>query len=269
MKDLAGKVVAVTGAASGIGRALAQCLAQEGAALALADIDAAGLARTADGIDGSPRVTTHVVDVSDPEAVAGYARAAREQHGAVDVVINNAGVATVATVEASTYDDFAWVLGVNLWGTIHGVKAFLPLLRERPEAHIVNISSVAGYLPFPTNGPYSVSKYGVTALSETLMAELWGTSIHVSCVHPGGVKTAISRNTRYTTADDHAQFERMARLTPARAARIIVKGIKRNRRRILVGADARLMALFRWLFPIRTLGLVSWMWRRMTAGRTG
>ena len=154
MRDLWGKVVVLTGAGSGIGRALALRLGGEGARLALCDADGAGLTRTARLVEGSPKVTTHVVDVADRRAVGQFAVAVEREHGAVDVLINNAGVACVATVEEATDDDFAWVMGVNLWGVIHAVRVFLPLLRARPQAHIVNVASVNSFIPFPANGPY-------------------------------------------------------------------------------------------------------------------
>lgn len=165
MQDLSGKVVALTGAASGIGRALAVGLASEGAHLALGDIDAEGLRTTAGMCGHGPTVTTHVVDVADRSAVEAFARAVVRDHGGVDLLVNNAGIGCVATVEQSTHDDFARVLGVNLWGVIHGVQVFLPLLRQRPEAQIVNVASVNSFVPFPTSGPYNISKFGVDALS--------------------------------------------------------------------------------------------------------
>jgi NAD(P)-dependent dehydrogenase (short-subunit alcohol dehydrogenase family) len=262
MRDLSAKVVALTGAASGIGRALAVRLADEGAELALGDVDEAGLRRTAELAGRSPRVTTHVVNVSDRVAVERYAQAAHEQHGRVDAIINNAGVGCVATVEDATYDDFDWVLGVDLWGVIHGVKAFLPLLRKRPEAWIVNVGSVNSFLPFPTSAPYNIAKFGVEALSETLMMELSGTAIGVSCVYPGGIKTDIARRARHTTEADVAGFERRALTTADEAARLIIRGVKRGRKRIMVGPGVRLLALGRRLFPLTMLRLVTAGWRR-------
>lgn len=267
MRDLTGKVVALTGAASGIGRALAIELAREGAALSLCDIDAAGLAETARQAERGPRLTTRLVDVADRAAVEAWARATHDEYGATDMLINNAGVGCVATVADAGYEDFAWVLGVNLWGVIHGVKAFLPQLVERPEAHLVTIASINAFLPFPTSGPYNVAKSGVEALSETLMAELSATPVAVTTVYPGGIKTAISKNSRYTSSEDHAGFERRALTTPQRAARVIVSGLKRRRRRIFVGVDARLMAAARRVSPQGVLRLVTWGWRRVEGAR--
>lgn len=264
MKNLEGKVIAITGAASGIGQALAAELAAEGADLAVADIDAAGLSRTVDLLSHSnATATSHVVDVSVASAVHGFAHEVTRSHGCVDVIINNAGVGSVDTIERATYEDFEWVLGINLWGVIHGVKAFLPLLLERPEGHIVNIGSVNSYLPFPTNGPYNISKFGVDALTQTLMVELADTNVSVSCVYPGGVRTNASRNARHTSADDHHRFESAARMSPEHAARRIVAGIERDRRQIYVGADARVLSAARRFAPMTTLRVVAMAARRL------
>lgn len=263
MRELTGKVVALTGAGSGLGRALARALAHEGACLALSDIDADGLAEAARiATVGSGQVSTHVVDVADRAAVERWAAATIDEHGRADMLIGNAGVGCVATVADASYADFDWVLGVNLWGVIHGVKAFLPHLLERPEAHIVTVASINAFLPFPTSGPYNVAKSGAEALSETLMSELAGSDVVVSTAYPGGVRTSISENARYTTPADDAGFERRALTSPERAAGVIVAGIKRNRRRMYVGIDARLMALAQRLFPAGMRRFVTWGWRR-------
>ena len=168
----------MTGAAAGIGRALATTLAGEGCDLALSDVDEVNLEETARRVREIGRaVSTHVVDVADRDAVFRWASDVASEHGGVDVLINNAGVAVLATIEEVDYDDFEWVVGVNVWGVVHGVKAFLPLLRQRPEGHIVNISSINGMLPFPRNGPYNLSKFAVAGFTETLVQELRGTGI--------------------------------------------------------------------------------------------
>ncbi|MBN1171788.1 MAG: SDR family oxidoreductase [Micromonosporaceae bacterium] len=267
MRDYSGKVVVLTGAASGIGRALAIGLASEGAHLALCDVDAEGLRVTAGACGRSPHVTTSVVDVADWAAVQAFAQAVERDHGGVDMLINNAGISCVATIEQTTHDDFARVLGVNLWGVIHGIQAFLPLLRQRPEGQIVNVASLNSFVPFPTSGPYNVSKFGVDALTQTLMAELSGTAITVSCVYPGGVKTNIARNARYVTDSDAAGFEHRARISSEQAARRIIRGVKRGRQRIIVGADARILAFAGRLAPQSTLRLVTWGWRRIERSR--
>jgi NAD(P)-dependent dehydrogenase (short-subunit alcohol dehydrogenase family) len=261
MTALPGKTVAVTGAASGIGRALALDLVARGAHLAIADIDEAGLGETAALASGAGRVTTHLVDVRDRGAVERYASEVAAQHGGADILINNAGVVVRATIEEVSYEDFAFVLDVNLWGVIHGVKAFLPLLRRRPEAHIVNISSLNGMVPFAKNGPYNVSKYGVLGLSETLMQELRGGPIRVTCVHPGGIRTRIVQRGRGVTEEEAALFQRVAATSADQAARAILRAVERNQERVLVGADAKVIAAAKRVLPawtVRLVGAVTW-----------
>jgi len=257
MKSFEGKVVAITGAASGIGRALAQRFAREGAELALCDVDEGGLKDTAELVKTRRRVSLHRVDVGDREAVEAWAAAAAAEHGGVDAIVNNAGVTSKGSLAEARYDDIEWVLRINLWGVIHGVKAFLPLLERRPEGHIVNISSINALVPFPDNGPYNISKYAVAGLSETLMQELSGTRISVSCVHPGGIDTDIVRSGRNLSEAEGDRFQRAARTSPERAAEVIVAGLKRDRPRILVGADAAVMAAMKRLLPISSVRLAG------------
>lgn len=260
MTTVQGKVVAVTGAASGIGRALAVDLVARGAHVAIADIDEAALRETAALLNGKTKVTTHVFDVRDRAAVQGYAADVEAQHGGVDVIINNAGVSARGTIEDMSYEDFELVIDVNLWGVIYGTKAFLPLLRKRPEGHIVNISSINGMVPFSKNAPYNISKYGVLALSETLMQELHGQSVRVTCVHPGGIKTNIVRNARGTSDVEAKFFDRIAMTGPEKAAKTIVEAVLRNQERVFVGADAKLMAAAKRMLPawtVRVIGAVT------------
>ncbi len=258
MTQLAGKVAAVTGAASGIGRALCTELVKRGALVAAADIDESGLRKTAELAAG--RVTLHVVDVREQQAVERYAAAVEDLHGGADLIINNAGVAVRGNIEDVSYEDFAHVIDVNLWGVVYGTKAFLPLLRRRPEGHIVNISSINAMVPFAKNGPYNVSKYAVLGFSETLMQELQGECIRVTSVHPGGVKTNIVRNGRNMSAGDIALFDKVASTSAELAARKILDGVERNRERVLVGTDAKLMAAAKRVLPdwtVRLVGLAS------------
>ena len=249
MTMISGKVVAVTGAASGIGRALAQALAAEGAHLAIADVNEAGLRETAASLSQGTPCTQHALDVRDRHAVEAFAQDVKAKHGGADVIINNAGVATRVSIEDSSYEDLEFVLAVNLWGVIYGTKAFLPLFRERGAGHIVNIASINAMVPFPLNGPYNISKYGVYGLNETLMQELRGQTIRVTSVHPGGVRTNIVANGRNMGEHQARAFARVARTSPARAASTIVAGIKNNRERVFVGVDSKIMATAKRIAP--------------------
>jgi NAD(P)-dependent dehydrogenase (short-subunit alcohol dehydrogenase family) len=263
MKILKNKTAAVTGAASGIGRMLAVNLASEGCNLALADINASGLQETAELVGDRVKVTTHIVDVSRREQVFQYADETAERHGGVDLIINNAGVAVGDFLETIPLEDFEWLMGINFWGVVYGTMAFLPHLKKRPEGHIVNISSINGIIPNPNNGPYCAAKFAVKGYTETLAQEMHKTGIHVSCVHPGGIKTNIARNARVNRAmfnltrekGENIYEEVVFRTTADDAAKIIISGIRRNKRRILVGADAKAIDLFTRFFPVTAVTL--------------
>ena len=198
MRQLRDRVAVITGAASGIGRELAVTLAEEGCHVALVDIDEIGVGETRSRIhDQAVRVTTHACNVSQREEVYSLAQDVIAQHGQVDVMLNNAAVMVAESLEDVTYDDFEWLMGINFWGVVYCTKAFLPYLKLRPTAHLVNVSSVNGFLTTPNNGPYCITKFAVTGFTETLMQELAGTNVRVSCVVPGGVRTNIVRNTRF------------------------------------------------------------------------
>lgn len=260
MKLLQRTVAAITGAGSGIGRALALNLARRGCALAIADVRSETLEETAElaRAAGAHAVTSHVCDVSDFTAVEGYAANARAAHGGVQLLINNAGVALGGTFQDISIEDFHWLMDINFWGVIHGCKAFLPMLLQQREAHIVNVSSVFGLLAPPGQTAYVSSKYAVRGFTESLRLELRNTAVRVSAVHPGGIATNIAKHARVGSqvrdvaperaAKERASIERMLTLPPERAAAIIVAGIERNQRRILVGKDAeRIARLIRWL----------------------
>lgn len=271
MKILKNKTAAVTGAASGIGRMLAVNLANEGCNLALADINAAGLQETAKLVGNQVKVTTHILDVSRREQVFQYADEAAERHGGVDIIINNAGVALGDFLETVPLEDFEWLMGINFWGVVYGTMAFLPHLKKRPEGHVVNISSINGIISNPNNGPYCAAKFAIKGYTETLAQEMHGTSIHVSCVHPGGIKTNIARNTRINrtmfdlTKEKAVNLyeEELFRTTADDAAKIIIAGIRRNKRRILVGADAKAIDLLTRFFPVTAVTLSTLISRRV------
>src|SRR5262245_44410387 len=186
MQSLTGKVAVITGAASGIGRALANQLAARGCHLALADIDAHGLEATAAPLRRDDlQVSTHALDVADRDAVYAFADQVLAEHGSAHLVINNAGVAVAQTIAELRYDDFEWLMGINFWGVVHGTKAFLPHLLAQGEGHIVNLSSIFGIVSVPTQGAYNASKFAVRGFTEALRQELCLTPIKVSCVHPG------------------------------------------------------------------------------------
>ena len=260
MKDLKGRVVAITGAASGIGRALALNLAAEGCHLAIADVNEAGLKETAEMAGSSGvRVTTHIVDVAKREQVKRYADETVKAHGAVHIIINNAGVAILETLEDLSYQDFEWLMGINLWGVVYGCKEFLPYLRKQDSAHIVNISSVNGIVTNPNNGAYCTAKFAVRGFTETLAQELSNTHIKISCVHPGGIKTNIVNNARFYKSPDTslsreetvAVFNQLiAKTTADKAAQMIIAGIKKDKLRIMVGTDAHVIDWLKRLFPV-------------------
>jgi acetyl esterase/lipase/short-subunit dehydrogenase len=239
-------VVALTGAGSGIGRALALDLANRGYALALADRDAAGLAETAALVGAGTKVTTHVLDVAQKDAVDAFAADVLREHQRVDVLINNAGVSIAGDVTELTVEEIEWLMNINFWGTVYGVKAFLPALQRTGDAVIVNLSSVFGLFAPPGQSAYAASKFAVRGFTESLREELRDTGVHVVTVHPGGIKTNIARTARVAAAADPeysrlraAAFEdAMLKATPEMAAATIVRGILGRKDRVLIGGDA-------------------------------
>jgi len=268
MKKLEGAVAVVTGAASGIGRSLALRLARADCQLALADIDARGLADTvAAATAAGARATSHRVDVAALDQMTAFRDAVLGEHGGVDLLINNAGVALLGTVGEVSLDDIRWLVGINFWGVVHGVKLFLPALKQRPEAHIVNISSVFGLVAPPGNAAYCASKFAVRGFSESLAHELAGSNVRVSTVHPGGIRTPIVTHARAAAGVGNARrddvitrFEQTARTTPDAAADRILRGIRRNEKRILIGGDARFLDRLQRLFPVRYWNIIGRVW---------
>jgi len=265
MKNLKGKVIAITGAGSGIGRSLAMQLALYGSDLSLSDIDEKGLKETKELLSKDIKVSSYLVDVANREQVYAWAEDTIKHHGHVDCIINNAGVATMASIEEIDYEDFDWVFNIVFYGVLYGTKAFLPFLKERPDAHIVNISSVNGFVSTRGNGPYACAKHAVKALNQTLQQELRGTSVNITSVHPGGVKTNIARNARsYDSTELQKEkierFDQIAGTSAEKAAKIIIKGILKNRKRQLVGFDATVIDILCRLFPQKfsdTLGYLG------------
>src|SRR5215831_19011638 len=208
MSFLSSGVAVVTGAGSGIGRALAQRLAAAGSALAIADIDEAALQPTGQSLaKSSALVTTHVVDVAKEEHVKSFAADVSARHGRVTLLINNAGVALHGNFEEISLDDLRWLMDINFWGAVYGVKYFLPLLRREPRAHIVNVSSVFGLIAPAGQAAYSASKFAVRGFTEALRHELAHSNVCVSCVHPGGIRTSIAKRARVGAATSATRRE--------------------------------------------------------------
>jgi len=261
MTTIPGAAAAVTGAASGIGRALALELAARGCDLALADRDEAGLQTVAAEIGRAHarKVTVHRVDVADPGQIEDFAQAAVAGHPGLNILVNNAGVALLGQFGEIEQAQMDWLMNINFWGVVHATRAFLPQLQRQPEAHIVNLSSIFGIIAPPGQTAYAAAKFAVRGFSESLRHELQmaASPVRLSVVHPGGVATNIARNSRTGVGvTDNARraqtierFDAVARTTPAAAALRIIQGIEKNQPRILIGNDARVMDLLQRLRP--------------------
>lgn len=244
MKQIKDKVVVITGAGSGIGRALAQDFAKRGAKLALNDFKEDTLLETMASLPSSTPVFHAVFDVSKEDEMERFSKDVYQEYNQVDIVINNAGVAQEnLMVNKISTEDYEWLLGINMWGTIYGSKAFLPYLRQQKESSLVNISSVFGLVGIPGVSSYSTSKFAVRGFSESVLLEeqINKTGVAVSCVHPGGIKTNIAKSARGADNDKLIEFEKALRTPPKGAAKVIIKGIQKKKSRILIGADAYLI----------------------------
>ena len=259
-------VAVVTGAASGIGRALAVRLANEGVAgIAISDVNEGGLNETTEMVKAlGVRVSTHAFDVADRNSVQKFAEDVVREHGRVTHVINNAGVGLIGEFQHISISDFEWLMGINFWGVVYCTKAFLPTLLEQDAAHIVNVSSVFGLIAPAEQTAYTSSKFAVRGFTESLRHELAGTNVAVSCVHPGGIKTNIVRNSRIGEGapDEWKQqgvkfFDKVARTTPEDAAEVIVKGIKDRNPRILIGKDALGISILSRIFAKNYLAVIE------------
>ncbi len=257
-----GHVAAITGAGSGIGRALALQLAALGCHLALSDVNAAGLDATAQSARAlGVTVTTDIVDVADRAAVEAWAAGSAAAHGGVNLIFNNAGVALSSTMEGVDYADFEWLMAINFWGVVYGTKAFMPHLRAAGEGHVINISSLFGLCAQPGMGAYNAAKFAVRGFTESLRQELDldDGQVSATCVHPGGIKTNIARAGRLSrsiegllvkdASQSAAQFEKLFITTADSAAKTILRAVERNARRVLVGPDAKALDLLVRVFP--------------------
>ena len=255
MKDFTGRVAAITGAGSGIGRALAENLARAGAHLALSDVDDVGLAETVTHCEGrGVKVTSQLVDVADRAAVEAWADQVADEHSRVNLIFNNAGVALGSSVESMSYEDFAWLMDIDFWGVVHGTKAFLPHLKDSGDGHVVNVSSVFGLFSVPSQSAYNSAKFAVRGFTDALRMELEIERCGVSAttIHPGGIKTNIAKRARIDEtlaaasggADKaRVEFDKVLMTSPDKAAHQILKAVQRNRRRALIGPDAKALDL--------------------------
>lgn len=267
---LENRTAVITGAASGIGRAVAVSLARRGCNLALADLNDAGLSETvriaqssqthrinATASAASLRITQHHLDVADGHAVAAFPQAVIAVHPGVDIVVNNAGVAIGGTFDVVSEEDFEWLFEINFWGVVRMTRAFLPLLQKSDDARVVNLSSIYGIISPPGQTAYSASKFAVRGFSNSLLHELAGSKVGVTVVHPGGVATSIADNARVPkgmppeeVAKRKAIAKKTLRMPPEAAGEIIVKGIERRSPRVLVGNDAKFLAFLERVAPI-------------------
>jgi len=274
MKDFLDKVAVITGAGSGIGRSLAIKLAERGARLALSDVDTAAVADTAGACEKlGAHASPFDLDVADRGAVYAHAEKVKSEFGTVNLLFNNAGVALSADIVDMQWDDFEWLMNINFWGVAHGTKAFLPHLIESGDGHIVNVSSVFGLMAVPSQSAYNAAKFAVRGFTEALRQELRAARhpVGVTCVHPGGVKTNIAVNARGVPEEVDVElirkgFRLIAITRPDSAARIILRGVEKNKPRVLIGPDARLIDAVPRLIGPRYEDLLTPLYR---LGRSG
>jgi short-subunit dehydrogenase len=258
----------ITGAASGIGAALAVNLAGRGMHLALADRNAAGLGATADRARAlGVTVSEHVLDVTDLAALEAFPEAVLARHDRVSLLVNNAGVALMGSFEQVSMADFAWVMDINFWAPVRLTRAFMYVLRREPAAHIVNISSIFGLIGVPGNVPYCASKFAVRGFTEALRSELAGSPISLTSVHPGGIRTAIADTARLSQGIDPAEartatteFNKLLKTSPEDAAQVIAEAIRKRHGRALIGGDARMVDRIQRIFPMT-------YWKRISRGQ--
>jgi short-subunit dehydrogenase len=262
----------VTGAGSGIGRALSLLLAREGCNLALADINEAGLDETKRQLAAlGRRVSGHVVDVADRARMERFATEVAAEHGAVHVLVNNAGVTVTSPFEEHSLEDWEWIVGINFWGVVYGCKFFLPYLKQADEAHIVNLSSLFGLIGVPTQTSYCATKFAVRGLSEALWVELKDLNIGVTSVHPGGVRTNIAKSARSEGAELKSRaidvIDRFS-VSPERCARQIVGAIKKNKMRQLVTRETHFVDVAKRLSAVLPQRLLLAGYRRQIQAKT-
>ena len=275
MTYFAGKQAVITGAGSGIGRALAKHLNNDGCELWLSDVNETGLAET---VASLPRqdVACHSqrLDVADKSAVHDYADTISSDKGHIDLLVNNAGVALSNRVDEQSYEDFEWLMNINFWGVVYGTTAFVPLLKRSPRGHLVNISSVFGIVGVPTQSAYNASKFAVRGFTEALRQETADTNLTVCCVHPGGIKTNIAKAARggtpgMTVEERGELFDQLARTTAESAAAQIIKATTRGKKRLLIGADAHYISWISRLLPTNYPSLMPGIGRLSETAENG
>lgn len=249
------RVVVITGAGSGIGRALALQFASAGARLALSDLNKVGLDETLTMLANGCEARGYSVDVSSREAVFAHAAEVQRDFGTAHLLINNAGATLIGTIAHTSIEEFEWQIGINLWGVIYGTKAFLPMMLAQRDGCIVNISSVFGLIGFPLQGAYNISKFGVRGFTECLWSELQGTGVRAVCVHPGGIRTNIDKAGRLVkdAAKEEEVFSslgsKMLITPPEDCAADILQGIRSGKRRILTGNKSSTLHWLSRLLP--------------------
>ena len=261
MKNFNNKVAAITGAGSGIGQQLALLLAKQGCHLALSDVNEQGLAQTLALLQDMPvRISTQKLDVADREAMKQWAADTVTTHGSVNMIFNNAGVALSSTVEGTSYEELEWIVNINFWGVVYGTKEFLPLIKATGDGHVINISSLFGLTAQPTQSAYNATKFAVRGFTESLRQELDMQNCGVSalCVHPGGIRTNIANaakmNDSIRSLGMHPErsaksFNKLLRCPPEEAARQILEAVQKDKRRVLIGNDAKAIDLIQRILP--------------------
>ena len=261
MKNFKNKVAAITGAGSGIGQQLAVLLAKQGCHLSLSDVNAQGLAQTVELLGKSNvRVTTQKLDVADRDAMKLWAADTVQNHGSVNMIFNNAGVALGSTVEGASYEELEWIVNINFWGVVYGTKEFLPLIKKSGEGHVINISSLFGLTAQPTQSAYNATKFAVRGFTESLRQELDIENCGVSalCVHPGGIRTNIANAAKMNDSlralgmnpeKSAKTFNKLLRCPPEEAARQILDAVQKDKRRLLIGNDAKTLDLIQRVLP--------------------
>ncbi len=261
MKSFKNKVAAITGAGSGIGQQLALLLAKEGCHLSLSDVNESGLAETvAQAKDLGVRVTSKKVDVANLEQMRAWAAETVQNHGSVNMIFNNAGVALGSTVEGASYDELEWIVNINFWGVVYGTKEFLPYIKKTKDGHIINISSLFGLISQPTQSAYNATKFAVRGFTESLRQELdlENNGVSATCVHPGGIRTNIARAAKMNDSlkslgmdpeKSIKSFDKLLRTPPEAAAAVILKAVKGNKPRVLIGNDAKVLDSIQRVLP--------------------